>query len=137
MPGPSYYRAMVVKNLKAQGLNQKQIAAILGCTRANVTYLSRKYGLGDWPIGRPAIPDGWNNQRLIATTVVVIAGRDLTYCERCQQQFKEELHIHHVDEDRRNNDISNLKVLCNSCHHIEHIVKRKRDSKGRLLNVTG
>ena len=32
----------------------------------------------------------------------------------------EKIHIHHIDGNRLNNKLSNLKVLCNSCHNKEH-----------------
>ena len=30
------------------------------------------------------------------------------------------LEVHHIDKDRENNSISNLKVLCANCHRITH-----------------
>lgn len=39
--------------------------------------------------------------------------------------------IHHIDHDRKNNDISNLIVLCKKCHQEHHT---KRDPKtGKYL----
>ena len=39
-------------------------------------------------------------------------------CLRCGS--KENLVIHHVDRNRRNNELTNLFVLCKSCHSLEH-----------------
>lgn len=47
-------------------------------------------------------------------------------CNRCSST--EYLVVHHNDEDRTNNDISNLEVLCKSCHQKYH---ETRDELGR------
>src|SRR5438552_3794511 len=39
-------------------------------------------------------------------------------CEICGAP---EVHIHHRDRDRTNNDRSNLQLLCARCHRIEHL----------------
>ena len=39
-------------------------------------------------------------------------------CTRCQSG--KNLLVHHKDEDRTNNDLSNLEVLCRRCHQMEH-----------------
>lgn len=46
----------------------------------------------------------------------------ITKCERCGfDQFPQILGVHHKDRDRKNNDLSNLEVLCPNCHSIEHM----------------
>jgi hypothetical protein len=45
----------------------------------------------------------------------------LPICEVCG--FKEHIcciEIHHIDEDRDNNDLSNIKVVCCNCHRRHH-----------------
>jgi hypothetical protein len=46
--------------------------------------------------------------------------RDLIPIEKCARcgydELKCSLHVHHIDEDRTNNDTSNLVVLCANCH---------------------
>jgi len=48
------------------------------------------------------------------------------YGEKCIKcESIEKIQVHHIDEDRENNDLSNLMVLCVSCHKKEHrTVKR-------------
>jgi 5-methylcytosine-specific restriction endonuclease McrA len=46
-------------------------------------------------------------------------------CEDCG--FTEDLLVHHIDQDRSNNEFSNFKVLCTSCHAIVH---------KRITNIT-
>ena len=42
-------------------------------------------------------------------------------CEDCgYQEVSEILEVHHIDCNRDNNDITNLKVLCPTCHAITH-----------------
>jgi hypothetical protein len=46
--------------------------------------------------------------------------RDLIPVEKCARcgycEIKSSLHVHHIDRNRSNNDISNLIVLCANCH---------------------
>jgi len=39
-------------------------------------------------------------------------------CEQCGLYYN--LLVHHIDEDRSNNSVANLMVLCTSCHAIVH-----------------
>lgn len=41
-------------------------------------------------------------------------------CSRCGYNNSLALEVHHKDKNRKNNDISNLEVLCANCHTIEH-----------------
>lgn len=44
-------------------------------------------------------------------------------CERCGFDNILALDVHHKDGNRKNNDLSNLEVLCCNCHAIEHRTK--------------
>jgi hypothetical protein len=54
--------------------------------------------------------------------------RDLLpqFCTTCGS--RRYLNVHHLDEDRTNNNLSNLRVLCRSCHSKLH---------GVIVNITG
>lgn len=44
-------------------------------------------------------------------------------CQRCGKTREEQgykMSVHHIDGDTYNNEPSNLKVLCHSCHRLEH-----------------
>jgi len=41
-------------------------------------------------------------------------------CEVCGSNATEELQVHHKDKNRRNNQISNLSILCLNCHRQMH-----------------
>lgn len=43
-------------------------------------------------------------------------------CERCGYDEEPKiLGVHHKDRNRKNNEISNLEVLCPTCHSLEHV----------------
>lgn len=45
-------------------------------------------------------------------------------CAICSySKYKEVLEVHHKDEDRTNNKISNLIILCPTCHKEVHYIK--------------
>lgn len=45
----------------------------------------------------------------------------LVSCCRCgYAEHPEILGVHHKDRNRKNNDLSNLEVLCPNCHSLEH-----------------
>ena len=47
---------------------------------------------------------------------------DISECNRCgYNSFTEILQVHHIDRNRRNNELLNLEVLCPNCHSIEHL----------------
>ena len=42
-------------------------------------------------------------------------------CTRCgYDEFKSSVQVHHIDEDRNNNDMTNLILLCSNCHDALH-----------------
>lgn len=43
---------------------------------------------------------------------------------------KGRIEVHHIDEDRGNNELSNLQYLCSSCHLYLHYELRRRKSDG-------
>ena len=57
-----------------------------------------------------------------ATVRKNMAKRDmLTACVRCGYNAAPHiLGVHHKDRNRRNNELSNLEVLCPNCHSLEH-----------------
>lgn len=45
-------------------------------------------------------------------------------CERCGYNKYEILHVHHRDKNRKNNNLSNLELVCPNCHFEEHYLKK-------------
>lgn len=64
--------------------------------------------------------------------VKVVYGSD-PFCNRCGQRphhygqsnryTVNPMHIHHINEDRTDNTVKNLEVLCGSCHKKHHVDK--------------
>lgn len=46
-------------------------------------------------------------------------------CSICKSV--ENIEVHHIDFDRKNNEIENLQVLCKSCHRKPHWKEKKKD----------
>jgi HNH endonuclease len=49
--------------------------------------------------------------------------RDKYTCQDCREQRRHwgaYLHVHHIDEDKLNNDLANLISLCAACHRKRH-----------------
>ena len=56
-------------------------------------------------------------------------------CMRCGSEDR--LEVHHKDRDRSNNELSNLEVVCFSCHQQEHIEELKQEAEKRRCPKTG
>ena len=41
-------------------------------------------------------------------------------CVLCRTDDSRVLAVHHIDKDRRNNNVNNLAWLCNNCHFLVH-----------------
>lgn len=52
-------------------------------------------------------------------------------CECCKNNDIDLLQVHHIDEDRRNNDLLNLIILCANCHFL--LTQHKAILKDREL----
>lgn len=46
-------------------------------------------------------------------------------CECCGLTEKALLCVHHIDKNRKNNDINNLETFCYNCHRLVHYFERK------------
>jgi hypothetical protein len=60
-------------------------------------------------------------------------------CEECEltlwRNFPIVLEVHHLDGDRTNNNLDNLKLLCCNCHALTNNWRNKR-SCGEMANTT-
>lgn len=132
-----------IKILKAQGLNQAEIATRLGCTQSGVSKVATQHGL-HFDIGaaahdqsgqnNPNYKDGMGRSTIERLTrrVVIASGRNPHVCERCgDESFPNEQNRHHKDRNRSNNTAENIEVLCISCHNEEHGNDRVRNEKGQ------
>ncbi len=57
-------------------------------------------------------------------------------CNRCKIDDINVLIVHHIDENRSNNEMNNLEVLCANCHHKHHwTISKDRDRRVKLANM--
>ena len=144
MPAPDFIKAQLIRELKAKGLNQSQIAAELGCYQTAISSMSRTHGIL-WYTGaaardqtgekNPNFAGGLSRSTVRRTVIDVLLkdGRDLYVCERCGTRSQEGFPRHHKDRDRSNNIAANLEVLCHSCHNLEHESERIRNDRGQYI----
>lgn len=51
--------------------------------------------------------------------------RDQQVCQHCGFDFKQggksnQIHVHHIDKNPKNNNVNNLVLLCAKCHKLAH-----------------
>jgi 5-methylcytosine-specific restriction endonuclease McrA len=49
----------------------------------------------------------------------------------------ERLHLHHKDRNRKNNDLSNIQLLCASCHYKIHSTSESSPKKRGHFRIKG
>lgn len=105
------------------------------CRSAFNSYKSRvKKGL----IKKPGVGSGGNqlgtDNHMFKTGIGTYNKISFKYkpnlCNRCK--ITEKLLVHHIDENRNNNELHNLEILCKRCHQKHH---ECRDIQGRYTKV--
>ena len=89
------------------GLNKKTCSRVC----SNVHRSGIKY-----KIGRPR-KDKVKSQQSLKIRLFETRGKK---CELCDYDKFEILQVHHLDRNRNNNDLRNLKLMCPNCHYDEH-----------------
>jgi len=64
----------------------------------------------------------WKNGESVYRKKLEKSGRECK-CERCGISDKRILSAHHINKDRSNNNVENLKWLCFNCHYLVHNYK--------------
>lgn len=54
-------------------------------------------------------------------------------CLLCNTKQKKVLAVHHIDKNRKNNNIDNLAWLCHNCHHLVHHYKTELERFAALV----
>lgn len=68
-----------------------------------------------------------------------IRERDQRRCQICnkyESEFKERLHVHHIDDNPKNTVDSNLISLCRGCHNKTKVCNKKEYWHNYLQNIT-
>jgi len=137
------------------GLSGRKCAELLNVSKSAVLKFTKRYG---W--SRPNIQNTDSFGRFVAEQQVLppATGENhfrwkggvgtKTYrriafsnhgdsCEHCGS--KDNISVHHVNKNRKNNDPTNLKVVCQKCHmiiyHPDNLAERSgnRDEYGRFI----
>lgn len=64
----------------------------------------------------------------------LLASGRLEVCTLCTNKDKRVLMVHHIDRNRKNNNMDNLAWLCNNCHYLVHHYQDERAKLESLLN---
>lgn len=61
----------------------------------------------------------WSTGQSSYRTVLLREGHEM-FCQKCNNDDKRVLAVHHKDKDRNNNSLNNLIWLCHNCHYLVH-----------------
>lgn len=92
-------RKRISSTLKQKGIKPKEIY--------------NKEGKDHWRFNQGSGADTRTIRRMLAKVGFIV-----DHCSKCNS--KRNIHVHHIDENRKNNELSNLQVLCASCHMKKH-----------------
>ncbi len=94
-----------MKGLRGKGFSYAKIGKLFGISRQRVHQLVSGYGI----LNDSAKQNGWYGKLRDA-----VIARDGCACQKCDGTNN--LLVHHVDGNDRNNDLGNLITLCIPCH---------------------
>ena len=137
------FRQVISKlNLQAAGGNYEQIKKYIGEYQLNTDHFKGKgWNKGFRGIGKPRIPlneilrEGSTFQSFKLKKRLFAVGLKPQYCEECRWATKSKdgylpLELDHINGDRHDNRIENLRVLCPNCHSLKS-THRGRNRKVR------
>lgn len=102
----------VLKQMRKHGIARRDRSESRIGRKVGEKNAAWKGGVADWDYS-----SGW---KVIARQ---IRDRDRWTCQRCGEQRKRwghSLHVHHIDENKLNNEAANLISLCATCHRRVH-----------------
>jgi len=67
----------------------------------------------------------WKGGECIHHKDFLIKNKIKLICRLCKTKDERVLAVHHIDRNRKNNNIKNLIFLCQNCHHLVHYHKEK------------
>ena len=83
------------------------------CTKSHQTLWRNSIFIG------PRHPN-WKGGENIAYKKLLIKNRIKSVCKLCRCKDERVLAVHHLDRNRKHNNIKNLVWLCHNCHHLVH-----------------
>jgi hypothetical protein len=127
---PERNRAMVEMAMQEGGATLAEIGARFGITKQAVNLVLKAAGVQSSRPRKPRAKDtyltgpnhqGWKGDLASARAARYRSHRvirELGVCEECGE--RPAVDRHHVDENTKNNDPSNLRALCRGCHSRIH-----------------
>lgn len=119
-------RSEIVRLYAAGTWSQAQLAEHYGVSQQAVAKALARMGIASNPRSRTGQQNGRYKDGSESTAYRRMIAKDA--CVRCGAT--ENLCIHHKDEDHTNNVLSNLEVMCMSCHSSMHKAEWWRSQKG-------
>ncbi len=97
----------------------------------------KKRDLNEEKNGRWKGGTSFGYQLRIYSSVLKDNGIDLDLCQKCgiKRSKYVKMHIHHKDENRKNNKFENLINWCSKCHHRHHKCKDMKKSERTNNNL--
>jgi transposase len=98
-------------------------------TQAESLRLSGKVRGKNNPAWKGGVAD-WDYSHDWKSICKEIKNRDKWTCQKCgktKKRWGHSLHVHHIDEDKTNNNFNNLISLCSECHAESHGYEIARD----------
>lgn len=87
-----------------------------------------------WKDGRSYDKDDYGGL-FTETLKTSVRRRDNNVCQECNCSSDHDLHVHHIDDNKLNNDIHNLISLCQRCHSIIHHTKNYVPNNSKLISL--
>lgn len=104
------------------GLSARQIEQELNCPTHAVRRWLKQQGVYE-PRRKGRNHGRWRGASCVRTVAEMVKGRAGGACENCgYNEYPGILQIHHKDRNRRNNQLSNLELLCPNCHEVTHLL---------------
>ena len=97
------------------------------CSRSCSTAYNNQFKIGD------KHPNWTNSHRTYRTKAFKYKEK---VCEVCgYNKYPEILEVHHIDGDRRNNELSNLQIVCPTCHAEIHFKEKSGKWSNNIESV--
>jgi len=109
------FRPQIENLYFVEGMRQQDIAKALGVSQASVSMFMKKSG---YPVRRGNLGEANGRFKDGSQSRMYRVLIEKDQCKRCEA--KNNLCIHHKNDDHYDNRIENLEVLCNSCHLSHH-----------------
>ena len=67
----------------------------------------------------------WKGGKYIIHKSLLLENDIKAVCKLCKSKDERVLAVHHLDKNRKNNNVKNLVFLCQNCHHLVHYHNEK------------